>query len=223
MISKFQIAGLPVYKYEMPIIASNMYMIILGTEALIIDPNANEEVALLLEEKQVENLTIVLTHEHIDHISGVNYFRDKLPCKVYGNHACKEMVTDSSKNLSAFFMAFYISKPEKEWLQAEELFERDYRCTVDEDFSERMSIKFAGLKVELIETPGHSPGSICVIIEDKYIFTGDSLVQGAKTITRLPGGNKKLFKEITMPFLEQLPDDMIVFPGHGVEGMKKLW
>ena len=58
-------------------------------------------------------------------------------------------------------------------------------------------------------------GSICISIEDRYIFTGDSLVQGAKIVTRLPGGNKSLYKEITKPYLETFPKDAIIYPGHG--------
>ena len=72
-----------------------------------------------------------------------------------------------------------------------------------------------------METPGHSPGSICILINDKYIFSGDSLVDGNKVITRLPGGSRKDYNQITKPFLEGLSEDSIIFPGHGQEGCIK--
>ena len=75
------------------------------------------------------------------------------------------------------------------------------------------------LQLVLRETPGHSTGSICIEVNKKYIFTGDSLVDGAKIITRLPGGSKKAYKEITKPYLDSLNKDVVVFPGHGNEGL----
>lgn len=213
---------LPVYKFKMPIINSNMFIIISGKKALMIDPNVNEEAFLLLKENQVEQIVMILTHEHFDHISGVNFYRNNWNCMVYANNICKNMVEDPVKNLSKFFMAMFISKLEDERKLAEELFEEDYYCKVDIGFEGEWKLDFGGYEIKLIETPGHSMGSICIMIGDEYIFTGDSLVQGAKTITRLPGGNKKLFNEVTVPFLETLPDDIIVFPGHGEEGKKGL-
>ena len=77
------------------------------------------------------------------------------------------------------------------------------------------------LKIRLIHTPGHSPGSICILINDKYIFTGDGLVEGNKVITKLPGGDRKKYNEITKPFLEKLSNQVVVFPGHGDEGVMR--
>lgn len=54
-----------------------------------------------------------------------------------------------------------------------------------------------------------------------YLFSGDSLIKGKKVITRLPGGSKKDYQAITLPFLKSLPDDMVVFPGHGEPGTLK--
>lgn len=221
MVCKYKIEGKEVYKYFMPVIESNMFILISDKKALVIDPNENEEAAHLLKEKGVEQVTILLTHEHYDHISGVNFFRDRWPCVVYGNQHCKEMVPEPTKNMAAFFMVMFISKEEEEQNKARELFSEDYCCEVDIGFEGTLDIQWEELTLHLLETPGHSPGSICIVVKDSAVFTGDSLVQGAKVITRLPGGSRKAYQNVTRPFLEGLPQDMLVFPGHGEESLMK--
>lgn len=221
MVSRYEIDNVKVYKYIMPLITSNMYLLIIGKKAVVIDPHEDSGVEELLNSHGVMEVIIFLTHEHFDHISGVNFFREKWNCKVYASQKCKEMAADPAKNLSAFFMAMFITKSKEEQEMAQELFLDRYSCQVDVGFRGIMEIEFNGLPVKMIETPGHSLGSICIIIDQKYIFTGDSLVGGNKVITRLPGGSRKEYNEITRPFLEGLPEDMIIFPGHGEEGERK--
>lgn len=221
MISRYTINNLKVYKYIMPLITSNMYILIADRKALVIDPQENKEVEQLLNEHDVQEITILLTHEHFDHISGVNFFRERWDCRVFGNKECKERTTNASKSLSAFFMAMFIGRSEEEQEIAKSLFVRDYSCTVDVGFEGSLDIEFIGLSIHMTETPGHSPGSICILIDGKYIFTGDSMVQGNPVITRFPGGSKKEYNEITKPFLNGLSENMIVFPGHGEEGEMK--
>ena len=67
----------------------------------------------------------------------------------------------------------------------------------------------------MVETPGHSKGSCCILFDKKCMFSGDTLVTGHETILRLPGGSKKDFAEITMPFLNSLDGELMVYPGHG--------
>lgn len=218
MICRYSICDKPVYKFIMPLIKSNMYVILSGRKALIIDPNVNEAAMNLLEEHNVEKIVILLTHEHYDHISGVNYFRDKWNCTVYGNKCCKERCEKPEKNLAAYFMALFIGRSEEERQQATELFQDHYHCTVDRTFERKMELEFGQMKWELVSTPGHSSGSICILVENA-LFSGDSLVQGAKVITRMPDGDRKAYQMITRPFLESLPQDTIVFPGHGQESI----
>lgn len=85
MICRYSICDKTVYKFIMPLIKSNMYVILSDRQALIIDPNVNEEAMNLLEGYNVEKIVIILTHEHYDHISGVNYFRSKWDCTLFSN------------------------------------------------------------------------------------------------------------------------------------------
>ena len=68
--------------------------------------------------------------------------------------------------------------------------------------------------IRLYSTPGHSLGSICAVVDDKCIFTGDSLLN-VPVVTKLPGGSKKDYFEKTKVFFSKFDDDILVFPGHG--------
>ncbi len=218
MKCKYKIDGIDVYKYIMPVIRSNMYIMLVDNQALIIDPNINEDAVDLLKDNHVKMVTIILTHEHYDHISGVNYFRKYFQCMVIGNEKCKDMTVDPTKNMAAFFMAMFIDKSEAERQSVNDILSETYSCNVDLGFINEKEYVIGSLHLLLRETPGHSPGSICIEVNRSYVFSGDSLVDGAKIITRLPGGNKKDYQEITRPYLESLDDNIIIFPGHGNEG-----
>lgn len=211
----------------MPIMNSNMFMILSEKKALIIDPCVNEEAEELLLKAEVDNITVILTHEHYDHISGVNRLRELMKkgngkCTVIANAYSCEAVKIPEKNLSEFFFAIVIKRSEEEKKLAEELFQNDYACTADISFEGTYSYNWENIKLILVETPGHSPGSICIEMYDERepekllaLATGDSLVEGNKVITRLPGGDKKAYKEKIFKYLESFPGDTTVLPGHG--------
>lgn len=90
-----------------------------------------------------------------------------------------------------------------------------YSCEADRTFDGECRMSWEGHSLWLKETPGHSAGSICILLDEKILFSGDSLVTGHPTILRLPGGSKKNFKMITIPFFESLDSELVVYPGHG--------
>ena len=63
--------------------------------------------------------------------------------------------------------------------------------------------------------PGHSQGSCCILLNNKVLFTGDSLLAEYPVITRFPGGSSKDYKNISLPFLKSLNPNLVVYPGHG--------
>ena len=83
------------------------------------------------------------------------------------------------------------------------------------DFYEKKElIEWQGHKLFMKETPGHSKGSICILVDDKYLFSGDTIFREFPTATRMPGGSTRAYKTITEPWLESLPQDIVVYPGH---------
>ena len=224
MICKYKIGDMEVHRFTLEPIKSNMYVMINDKKALVIDPCINEEARVLLENQGVEEVTIILTHEHYDHISGVNWFRNLWSCYVIGNENTKNMVVDPTKNLAAFLIALFVHQEKEELDKILEHIDTEYSCTADYGFVGEYVLRFGDLEFQLINTPGHSPGSICISVGNQYLFTGDSLVPGTRVITRLPGGNKNDYTKITKPFLEKKSPDTIIFPGHGQEVYKKeIW
>lgn len=211
----FKIHGHDVHTYIMPFLTSNMFVIPLENEAIVVDPLESEEAISLLREKGIERVHIFLTHEHYDHISGVNRFREIFVCTVYAQQACAENLKSPHTNLAAFFDALMLDRTPEERQEAHDMFDHEYACSADECFTSLKELRIGDLQLRLVETPGHSKGSICIEVDEQYLFTGDSLVTGYKIVTRLPGGSKKLYQEITRPYLESFADAVLIFPGHG--------
>lgn len=218
MVCKYKFYEKYVYKFIFKLTNSNMYILIDVCKALIIDPCVDKDAFVLLAQHSVSDVTILLTHEHYDHISGVNEFKKRYKCHVISSAETAKGVECPKKNLAAYINCLV---PQElligDW-RASYAIDETYACAVDEAFEQSMDMQWCGLPLRLVHTPGHSVGSICILVNGDYIFTGDSLVDGKDIILRLPGGSKKQYKSITKPFLQQLPSDIIVFPGHGTEG-----
>lgn len=203
------------YTYFFPPIDERMYLIIENRKAMIIDPCVSAEALHNLEKEQIEQIFVLLTHEHYDHISGVNWLREHFEdVTVLCSKPCAEAIPNPHKNHAAYSSALYMDKQLDKKLE-EYGWEMDYSCYADNTFEGKMEFDWEGHHLYLIQTPGHSPGSICIIVDNKILFSGDSLVTGHPTITRLPGGSKKMYQEITIPFLKSLDSEMLVYPGHG--------
>lgn len=213
----YPIADHPVYRFSMPVIDSSMYLIPAGESCLIVDPCVSGEAEALLHEFRIRDCLILLTHEHYDHISGVNRLRELLPCRVVCSRDCAERMKDPRKNGAAYFEALTIQRDEAAREMVQKLLEPDYTCQADQTYTGKLCLRWQDLDLCLRSAPGHSPGSQVVEIAKRWYFTGDSLIPGLEVITRLPGGNRRVFEEITQPYLRTIAPGSIVFPGHGAE------
>lgn len=207
-----------IYQFTLDFIDSNMYLLFHEKHALIIDPHISESLELLLMEKDCKDVLILLTHEHYDHTSGVNRLREILPCHVICSETCAKQIQSPETNSASYIMAFAVGKPEQTQQRYLEYCDTTYSCHADETFRDTFSFLFGNHTVSLCEAPGHSPGGQLITIDNHYIFSGDNLIKNTKVITRLPGGSKQQYKEITMPLLKALPKDALFFPGHGEFG-----
>ncbi len=196
-------------------IDSRMYVMAVGGKGIIIDPNISEEAFFYLRDNQVREVIILLTHEHYDHISGVNWWRDKYPCQVICSKACKERVGNPSKNLSRHYEVLFLFKPEAIREQAYAQNVQPFACEADIGFVNQYSLELEGHQWVMTETPGHSEGSCCIMLDDKYCFTGDSLLGETPVITRLPGGSKLKYLHTKETYLDKLDDTCVICPGHG--------
>ncbi len=172
-------------------------------KCLVVDPACQyqgEETELLgfITENNLDPVGMVNTHFHIDHIVGNN-----LVCKTYNLrpqcHKSSKMLWETAAEFGAAF-----------GIKIENLI-------IPKDFlGEGELISFGNSSVEVRYTPGHADGSICLVNHsNRYVIAGDVLFRDSIGRTDLPTGNfDVLFESITTK-LFTLPDDYIVYPGHG--------
>ena len=162
-------------------------------DCIIVDPGGEaDRIRKAAAGKRVA--AILLTHGHFDHIGAVSDLTEE-GTRILIHEKDAPMLTDPSMNASLFLLRRPRTAPE-----ATDLFR-------DGD-----KLDLAGLSVEVLHTPGHTPGSSCFLIEG-HLFTGDTLFEHGWGRTDLPGGNEHdLFASLRrlMPLAQQYP----VHPGH---------
>ena len=208
LVYQYAHANLRILAVHIPPLDNVSYLVFVAGqhECMVIDPAALAGWEELLAAYQLVPRLILLTHEHIDHISGVNAL---MLC-----HArCAEHIKDPRRNLAHYFEALLemhdAAEPERYAALS------DYRVTYPaETYSGRLAFRWQGLSVELQEAPGHSAGGSCIRVAD-VLFSGDNLLRDTPVFTILPGGSKKLYQAQTEPLLRALPPEMYVYPGHG--------
>lgn len=209
---------LKIHSYIMPGIESNMYLAMAGESALIVDPNVNADALALMVQRQVCSVLVLLTHEHYDHISGINWLRENFAdsaVEVVATETAAGALQDPSQNLAKFheilLMGRQFEKKQAGMLAADV----NYSCHADRIFSGELQLSWEGHAIRMQSAPGHSRGGALIFLDDNILFSGDNLVNGAGVICRTPGGNWKTYCEKTRPLIEGLPDDMCIMPGHG--------
>lgn len=217
MKCSYPISDHPVYRFSMPVIDSSMYLVPAERSCLVVDPFISEEAGTLLEDLGIRECLVLLTHEHYDHISGVNWLRRRLPCRVVCTEDCAERIASPKKNLAAYFKAIVIQKSEADQREIERYLDPKYTCQADQTYAGRAELPWEDLVLTLREAPGHSPGSQLIAVGERCYFTGDSLIPGTPLVANLPGSDRKRYEEETRPFLASIVPGSVLFPGHGPE------
>ncbi len=169
-------------------------------DCLIIDAGFDsEQLVSFLQEQKLNPVALVLTHGHIDHIAGVNLLRDKFAnVKVYIHKFDAEMLEEPASNLSAMTGSAYTAAP------------------ADVTLTDRDVIELAGLKLEVLHTPGHTPGGISLYAKEQgVVFSGDALFADSVGRTDFPGGSMTQLVSGIKDKLLTLPNEAKVYPGHG--------
>ena len=155
---------------------------------IVIDPGFEPERVL----EQVRHwgksvAAILLTHGHFDHVGGVKHIAAETGCRVW---ICKEDLTLNPRLTDG---AIYYT----------------------DTYAEGDTLQLAGLTLSVIQTPGHTPGCVCLICEDALIC-GDTLFAGTCGRTDLPGGDMAVMRK-SLARLKALPGNYRVLPGHGAD------
>lgn len=177
---------------------SNSYIIGDNGEGVLIDCGvASNEILKEINDSLLKIKYIILTHGHIDHICSCSEVRNVTNAKLIIHESEKDAFANPLYNLS-----FLIGKSFG-------------TCEVDKTVQDGDVIEVGGLRYEIIHTPGHSPGSICLKVDNK-LFTGDTLFKSGIGRTDLNGGNSREIEGSIKNKLYVLNDDVEVYPGHGM-------
>lgn len=190
-----------------------MYVIKEEKNALIVDPFISEEAEGYLCASKIQSAMVLLTHEHYDHISGVNDLRQKFYTKVISSEECKENIENPKKNTTAGFPILFLAD-KAQYKKTKEELKLPYFCHVDETFEEMCKIKWENHDIECIHVGGHSPGSSIYLIDGKYMFAGDNMLANGMELKSFKSSLSQ-YENRFIPAFMQIDRNCIVFPGHG--------
>lgn len=183
------------------IYATNCYII--GCEntgqGVVVDPGGDaERIMQAVAKNGLDIKYIILTHGHFDHIGALKGIKDRTNAKIAIQAGDAHMLQGPGKSLAALVGSS--------------------AGTVSPDvlLKDGDRIKVGNIEMEIIHTPGHTPGGICIKIGDGVLISGDTLFAGSVGRTDLPGGDFDKLMHSIKTKLVTLPDDTKVYPGHGV-------
>lgn len=172
-------------------------------EGIIIDPAAfskpeKDFILSFIAENKISIKYIINTHGHIDHIMGNKFAKDSFNVPIL-MHKDDEFLIAAAKEQARFF-GFDFPVPPK----------------VDEYISDDTVIRLNGTELIFINTPGHSPGSVCIIDDkNKNVFCGDLIFKNSIGRTDLQGGDLKvLIDSVKNKLFRICKDDYKLYPGH---------
>ena len=152
---------------------------------VVIDPGGNaNKVLKYLDDNGLTLEAILLTHGHFDHVGAVKELHEKTLCKVY-LHTDDLMLPENFTSGSLFYT---------------------------HEYGEGDVLELAGLTIKVMHTPGHTEGSVCLLVDD-VIFSGDTLFCHSCGRTDLPGGDPDAIMR-SLARLKALEGDWRVLPGH---------
>lgn len=177
----------------------NCYIVSLPeNKAIIIDPGSDADgIVDLLGQLRVEPLFIIGTHGHFDHVGAVKDLQDY------------------------FNILFYLHNKDHALLRRANLYRLAFRAkeTIKipkhvSDVPDTKILRVGSTEINLIQTPGHTEGSICIKVSD-VMFTGDTMVASGPGPSDLPGGNKALLEQSIASLKKNFSGKTLCYPGHG--------
>lgn len=166
-------------------------------QGIIIDPADDaDEICSWIAREDICPTAVVLTHAHFDHMLAAGEVCNRLSVPLYVGEGDWEALSDPNRNLSEWFSP---SAP--------------LQLMADRTLAEGDVISIGETSLTVMETPGHTPGCIC-LLGDAVLFSGDTLFCGSIGRLDFPGGNVQQMTD-SLSRLVTLPADTVVYSGHG--------
>ena len=178
-------------------LGNNNYVIIdeESHEAVLIDCSDNfDDVLDFIQSHNATLKYILLTHGHFDHFIGIN--KSKANVKSYLHNADKVLLEQINEFMDSVGLP-RVTAPQ-----------------IDIFFDKNIQLSLGKEQIKIIETPGHTPGGVCFLIQN-HLFSGDTLFYRTHGRTDLMFSDNNKMMESLKKLLNNLPDDTIVYPGHG--------
>ena len=187
--------------FVLGILRTNTYVVYddLSKDAFIVDPGEKSfDVLNFVVGRGLRVRAVVATHGHFDHVLGVDFLRNSLGAEFY-------MHSDDVD------VAYWSGELARRWGIEVGSIPKPDKTLCDGDVLELGSIK-----IGVVHTPGHSPGSTSLYVESiKTLFTGDTLFREAVGRTDLLGGSEEMLKQSIRRIFRVFPLETVVYPGHG--------
>ena len=173
-------------------------------ECIIIDPGCynvqeQEELKSFVNEKELTPIKLINTHCHIDHILGNQFVSEKWNLELYMHKLDIPLLEKSDEIGKMYGFEEYKGSPFPKYF-----------------LNEKDTITFGSSKFDILFTPGHAPGHICLYNkENNVLIAGDVIFQGSIGRTDLPGGNHETLINSIITKLFPLPNSTQIFCGHG--------
>lgn len=174
---------------------------ILGCEttrhAAVIDPGGDvEQILALLQQLNLKLQMVINTHGHFDHVGGNSELLEKTGVDLLLHRDDCELLRRAADHAAVYGLPTVTSPTPQRVLLGEE------------------TITLGELQIKVLHTPGHTPGGVCLLVEDQVIV-GDTLFAGSIGRTDLPGGDHQQLIDSIRAKLLPLPDATVAHPGHG--------
>lgn len=193
---------LKIYRYPLGELGGNCYIIQSSKECLIIDPaDSPEFIAEEIKRRDLKPIAIIATHGHFDHLLGASGLKAILEVSFLTHKSDEFLIKEIEKSATHWLGRKIVILP----------------LLTDKHLENGDKIRIGDEVFEVIYTPGHTPGSVCLYNKkDKVIFTGDLLFKGGVGRTDFSYSDPKQF-ETSLKKILSLPSDVRVYPGHGEE------
>ncbi len=184
----------------------NTFVVHDGTSCVIMDPGCfdrSEEEALVnyIDSNGLTPVAVLLTHGHLDHIAGLDFVNRKYGVDVYLNEIDLSTFKASPIAASLYGLREFVQPAEpNKMLKGNE------------------HLVFGNMEFDVLNTPGHSIGHVVFYNKkDGYVINGDVIMKGSHGRTDLPGGDSATLKLTILETMFSLPDDTVIYSGHGPE------